>query len=245
MRSIKGTSVWAARRSTGQNDKSKEAKTLKTLAFLVLTALALSGQRYKSGLHINVQSAFYDEARRAYEAVIAYDGNAPVTKDEIRRLYFRAWLFSPVQKAGEGIGRILSAVYPYSPRKYAESCLYRGEILENRPDGVRLVKGHLLPFTGSEAAEYDRLVQSEDIDALDGFFRLMEDRMRELSGAYTPENGIVSYFSMMPDGIAPIAAGAAFLEEDAVRAAFSLQTPGDVTQPLRSPRGVFVLEYLG
>ena len=43
------------------------------LAFMLTFSCALSGAKYQSDLHINMQAAFFEEAERAYRDIIAYD----------------------------------------------------------------------------------------------------------------------------------------------------------------------------
>lgn len=212
------------------------------LVFLMIVtfACAYKGLVYQSDLHENVQAAFYEEAERAYRDIIAYDENAPVTREEIHRLYRREAFIAPVREAV----LYFFDTQPKTPKEYAERCIYEGEILENPPEGVMFVRAHLLPFTPSEARMYDDIHKSGDKQALDALFSPLEDRAYACRGAYTPENGFEPYFRMhAEDGVIPVSDGVLFLSEENASSALGLSERNLFSPPVRDARGVIVFEY--
>ncbi len=209
--------------------------------FLITALYAVSSLKYQSDLHKDVQAAFYEEAERAYTDIIAYDENAPVTREEIHRLYRRDAVFAPVRKAIS----FLFETAPRTPREYAERCVYEGKILGNPPEGVVFVRAHLLPFTPDQARIYDEIQKSGDLQALDALFSPLEDRVYACVGAFSPENGFEPYFKMQAgDGVIPCARGVLFLAEEAALSALRLSDENPVSLPVRDARGVIVFEYV-
>ena len=215
---------------------------MKFLPVFVLTfACVLMNANYQSDLHEDVQAAFFEEAERAYRDILAYDENAPVTREEIHRLYRREAFIAPVLNA-------VSAFFeskPDTPKDYSESCIYEGEILENPPEGVVFVRAHLLPFTSLEAKMYDDIQKSGDEQALCHLFSPLEARALECMGAYTVENGFEPYFRMRAeDGVIPVSQGVLFLSEEKTAIALKLSEDQPVSPPVRDARGVIVFEYV-
>lgn len=215
----------------------------KILAFLLLTADFFTAN-YKSGPHGNVQAAFLSEADRAYQAIIEYDENAPVTKEEIRKLYFFDFLLSPGKAIISGIDRSVMENRAYSPSEYAGLCLYHGKIIAPPPEGVRFVRGYLLPFSKREKRAYDEMMKSGETEAFYHLVSPLYEQMLSFSGSYTPENGFEPLFPMMKDGIVPIAEGISFLKADAVSAAMEIQNYSGITKPFIGASGIYALEYV-
>lgn len=215
---------------------------MKTIVLLLITcAYALSNHTYQSDLHEDVQAAFYEEAERAYRDIVAYDENAPITREEIYRLYRRDQFIAPVR---DTVLKLFETK-PQTPREYAERCLYTGEILEDPPEGVVFVRAYLLAFTGAQAKAYDDIQKSGDTQALYALFSPLEDRARACLDAYTPENGFVPYFTMRAgDGIVPAAKDVLFLTEEAISAALHVSDENPFSPPVRDARGVIVFEYV-
>lgn len=209
--------------------------------FLITFACALSSPEYQSSLYEDVQAAFYEEAERAYRDIIAYDENAPVTRDEIYRLYRRDALFAPAKKA---ILNLFDTA-PKTAKEYAERCVYEGRILANPPEGVVFVRAHLLPFTPSQAGIYDEIQKSGDLQALDALFSPLEDRVSACGGTFLPDNGFQPYFKMQAgDDVIPCAEGVLFLTQEALADALGLTKENPFSPPVRDARGVIVFEFV-
>ncbi|MBR3928066.1 MAG: hypothetical protein IKJ65_03565 [Clostridia bacterium] len=212
---------------------------------IVTCACALSGAKYQSDLHMNTQAAFYMEAERAYRDIIAYDEDAPVTREEILRLYRRDAYFAPVKQMISKARKAIGEKRRLTPGKYAQKCIYEGRILENAPEGVVFVRACLLPFSPSQARAYDEMQKSGDYEALDRLFSPLEDWVYKCRGAYTPENGFDAYFKMNgEDGIIPCAEGCGYLSEEATKNALRLTKERPISPPVRDARGVIVFEFV-
>ncbi|MBQ5770140.1 MAG: hypothetical protein IIW08_03085 [Clostridia bacterium] len=211
------------------------------ILFIVTAVYALSGLKYQSDLRKVTQAAFYEEAERAYRDIIAYDENAPVTREKIYRLYMREAFIAPFRNA-------VSAAFetePQTAREYAERCVYEGQILENPPEGVVFLRACLLPFAPDQAEAYDGIQKSGDFQALDDLFSPLEEWILACRDAYTPENGFEPYFSMdLNDGVIPVAEGVSFLTDQAVPAALGVSREHPVSPPVRDARGAVVFEYV-
>lgn len=215
---------------------------MKTIVLLLITyACALSNHTYQSGLHEDVRAAFYEEAERAYRDILAYDENAPVTREEIYRLYKREYFIAPVLNAVSGFFE----TKPGTPKDYAERCIYEGEILEDPPEGVVFVRAHLLAFTDAQAKAYDDIKKRGDEQALYALFSPLEALAFKYRGAYTIENGFEPYFKMhADDGMIPVAEGVLFLSEENVSFALGLSEGNPFSPPVKDARGVIVFEYV-
>ena len=211
------------------------------ILFIVTAVYALSGLKYQSDLRKVTQAAFYEEAERAYRDIIAYDENAPVTREKIYRLYRREAFIAPFRNA-------VSAAFetePQTAREYAERCVYEGQILENPPEGVVFLRACLLPFAPDQAEAYDGIQKSGDFQALDDLFSPLEEWILACRGAYTPENGFEPYFRMRAeDGVIPVSKGVLFLSEEKAAIALKLSEDQPVSPPVRDARGVIVFEYV-
>ena len=215
------------------------------LAFMLTFSCALSGAKYQSDLHINMQAAFFEEAERAYRDIIAYDENAPVTREEIHALYAHDACLAPIRKKIAGIINKIDSMKPKTAAEYAEECLFAGEILESPPDGIIFVRCYLLPFSPEETKIYDQIQKSGEIHALDALFSQLEDYVLRLNGAFTPDNGFEPYFKMKDDGaVIPVYKGARYLTDKAVSAALSVSESSPVSPPVRDARGMIVFEFV-
>ncbi len=215
------------------------------LAFLLTFSCALSGAKYQSDLHLNMQAAFFEEAERAYRDIIAYDENAPVTREEIHALYARDAYLAPIREKITGIMNKIDSMKPKTAAEYAEECIFTGEILENPPEGVIFVRCYLLPFTTNETGTYDKIQKSSETHALDALFSPLEDYVLRLHGAFTPENGFEPYFKMKDEGaVIPVFKGARYLSDTAVSAALSVSELSPVSPPVRDARGMIVFKFV-
>lgn len=215
------------------------------LAFILTFVCALTGAKHQGGLTENVRAAFYEEAERAYRDIIAYDGDAPVTKKEIVLLYARNALFAPVRAWADAFSGAIDALWPLTPKEYAERCIYEGRILETPPKGVIFVRAYLYPFSPQEAKAYDGIQKSGDTHALDALYSPLEKWALHCRGAYTAENGFDMYIRMQGgSALIPVAEGVLYLDREAACAALSLSRENPVSPPVRDARGVVVFEFV-
>lgn len=215
------------------------------LTFMLTFACALIGASYKSDLHENVQAVFFEKAERAYQDIIAYDEDAPITRKDIYVLYAKNAIFAPVSETISAVLNKIDSRKPQTPEKYAEKCIYLGEILKNPPEGVIFVNCYLYPFTSAEMIIYDSIQKSGEKQALDVLFSPLESRVMSVDGVFTPENGFEPYFKMKDAGaVIPVIMGARFLTEEASAAALALSEENPVSPPVRDARGVIVFEFV-
>lgn len=215
------------------------------ITLLITAMLAHPGMKYRSGLHEDVQAAFYEKAERAYQSILDYDANARVTKEEILRLFRRRAAYAPFRRAIAGFAETIDKYKRRTPKSYAEQCIYEGRILENAPDGVVFVCAYLYPFSPDQAERYDDIQKNGDYRALDALFSPLEEKVHACMGAYTVENGFLPYFAMQDDSaVIPCAEGVLYLTEEAVFRALSLSEEAPFAPPVRDARGVIVFEYV-
>lgn len=215
------------------------------LAFMLTFACALSSAHYKSDLQNNLQAAFFEEAERAYRDIIAYDENAPVTREEIYLLYAKDAYLAPIREPITGIINQIDSLKPMSPAEYTEKCIYSGEILHHPPEGVIFVSCCLYPFTPEEMKAYDSIQKSGELHALYALFSPLEDYVLSCTGFFTPDNGFEPYFKMKDESaVIPVFEGARYLSKEAASAALSLSRDHPVSPPVWDARGVIVFTYI-
>lgn len=201
--------------------------------------------QYKSGLCAGfAKTAFSSEAERAYRSIIEYDENAPVTYDEIKKLYLRDRLCAPLQKAFDKIGfLLLSAKLAFDPDGYALYAVYSGKRTLFRPEGVIGVSMYLMPFTDEEARLYDALFEKGGTIPQTAFREAVERAEEAMKKGLASENGFEPYLDTFDE--IPVSENAAFLSEEAINTAFALKTPGEISPPVLDARGVLFIRLIG
>ena len=194
--------------------------------------------------------------------------------EEIRQNAINALLVGDVELSEEAVQEVYNDLlqsdmdyYSTYPEDYSYTALYDETPVVWIPEGYRLVRMLLVPFSDAALTEYDELIMQYYTAETESEYVLLEQKIDELYLKLEAEaanvearfNAGESFAQMlndypyaqtlMPelgssDGF-PVSADSWIYDDELLKTAMALETPGDVSGRVKTDCGIAYLEYIG